>query len=133
MQNKMQTVDDLLIKRDELTALKRDEEALQVSRRASGELFAMFHDEMQGETLMKLLNCLQGLSVEAFLTGRNNEGLTALGTALAYAGVGLKHWPSSPALLNRLNSLEELEKKIGARCTVLIREGEDGWAWPFDD
>lgn len=137
MQDMTQTVDDLLTERDKLFAARQDEQALELSRRACGMLFEMFHDSTQGGTLMmlmKLLNCLQGLAVEAFVTGRNGEGLTALGTAIGYAQVGLKHWPSAPPLAEMLHSLLEQEKKIGAKGTVLIRDGSTGdWTWPFSD
>jgi hypothetical protein len=134
MQGESRNVDDMLIEASELFKARRDEEALSLSRLACNQLFAMFHGEMRGDTLVKLLSGLRGLAVEAFVTGRNNEGLTALGTALAYADVGLKHWPSAPPLLAERDALQDLEKKVSARPTVLIRDQDaDDWTWPFND
>jgi hypothetical protein len=121
----------LLEQAAQCSAQKQDEEALRFDRQALKLAMFLFQQQGRAELLHLALIAYRGIAVSAFITGRNEEALIALGTGLTNADVGLKHWPDAPLLREQQQSLQSLEQKVGIKGTAYI--ADDLSDWPFDD
>lgn len=117
----------------ELFQAKSDEQAHLLNRFALEKILIAFHRGFEGRVVARLLLAFRSLAVTAFVTGRSEEGLAALGTGLAYADVGLRHWPGAAPLLDEQAQLASLAEKVSGQPTAyVIEEVTDDWRWPFE-
>lgn len=121
----------LLVQAAQCAEQKQDEEALRLNRDAMQIAMRAFQEAGAGECLYRALQAYRGIAVCAFLTGRQDEGATAVATGLAHAELGLRHWPDAPPLQEEHQYLQSLASRTGGNGAVHI--SDDLSSWPFDD
>jgi hypothetical protein len=129
IKTKAQVVRDLLEQAAQYSVQKEGESALLCNRQAMVTAMSAFMHSGGGELLHLALMAYRGIAVSALITGRIEEGSTALATGIANAELGLRRWPDATPLIEELNYLQSLEKKTGSSGSVFI--SEDGTTWPF--
>ncbi len=120
-----------LIQAAECSQHKQDGEALALNRQALKIAMNGFQQEGSGQCLHLALCAYRGIAVSAYLTGRPQEGATAIATGLSHAALGLKHWPDATPLHEEQQYLLSLQSKTGSNGSVYI--SDDLSSWPFDD